>query len=322
MRNSSWLDVAQFPRNQQAGKEPYGQADPRPQRPHHFSGAPGIATVAAQQVNEGNGQAGHNGEQRNEYKACHGQDYLVNARFTFVLITVAALISVAATASLGMWQLSRAAEKQSRQAAMDAQSAKEPLTAAAVGTAEDPMALLHQRARLRGTWATNSLLFLENRPMDGRVGFLVLMPLVLEGQGGAALVVQRGWVPRGFQERAVVPMIDTPPGVVELEGRVALPPSDLYALGAPAGGVIRQNLDLRQWRAETGLPLLPVTLQQTGANADGLLRHWPVVNLGVEKNIGYAVQWFGLAVLFMGLYFWFQVFRRFFNRPTNPRTDA
>lgn len=245
----------------------------------------------------------------------------MNARLKFVLITIATLVAVGVTGSLGIWQLSRAAEKQARHAAMDAQSAKTPLDAAAVRTASDPMALLHQRARLRGTWVPGKLVFLENRPMDGRVGFLVLMPLQLEG-GGAALVVQRGWVPRGFEDRTLLPAIDSPPGIVEIEGRMALPPSDLYALGAPAGGTIRQNLDLRQFSAEAGLPLLPITLQQTGAASDGMVRDWPAVNLGVEKNYGYAAQWFGLAGLLTILYVWFQIVRRFFARPKDPTPDV
>ena len=157
--------------------------------------------------------------------------------------------------------------------------------------------------------------------MDGRVGFLVLTPFVLEGEQ-AAIVVQRGWAPRGFEDRTLLPPIETPTGIVEIEGRMALPPSDLYALGGPMGGTIRQNLDLPQWRAETGLPLMPITLQQTGANQEGLVRDWPVVNMGVEKNFGYAAQWFGLAGLFVLLYLWFQVVRRFMTHPKDPTSNV
>lgn len=237
----------------------------------------------------------------------------MNARLKFVLITVATLVAVGVTVSLGFWQLSRAAQKQARHAAVEAQGAKSPLTADTLLAASDPMALLHQRARLRGNWVPKSLVFLDNRPMDGRVGFLVIMPFVLEG-GRGALAVQRGWVPRAFDDRSRVPQITTPEGPVEIEGRMALPPSDLYALGEPTAGAIRQNLALPQFRVETGLPLLPLTLQQTGASTEGLLRDWPVVNLGVEKNYGYAAQWFGMAALFTGLYLWFQIIRRFMNR--------
>jgi surfeit locus 1 family protein len=246
----------------------------------------------------------------------------VNARLKFVLITLSTVVAVVITAGMGLWQLSRAAEKQARQAAQDAQSAKFPLDAAGVRAAPDPMALLHQRARLRGTWVADKALFLENRPMDGRMGFIVLMPFVLEGPGRTALVVQRGWAPRGFEDRTLLPHLDTPTGVVEIEGRMALPPSDLYALGNPTVGPIRQNLDLPQWRVETGLPLLPITLQQTGASESGLLRDWPVVNLGVEKNYGYAAQWFGMASVFVVLYVWFQIIRRFYSHRPNTTPDV
>jgi surfeit locus 1 family protein len=111
-------------------------------------------------------------------------------------------------------------------------------------------------------------------------------------------------------------------GTVEIEGRLALPPSDLYALGAPISGTIRQNLALPQFSAETGLQLLPLTLQQTGPSSEGLLREWPVVNLGIEKNYGYAAQWFGMAALFSLLYLWFQIIRRFIRRPKDPTPDV
>lgn len=238
----------------------------------------------------------------------------MNARLKFVLVTLAALLAVGVTASLGFWQLSRATQKQALRAALDDQSAKAPLDAAALMGAKDTMALIHQKARLRGTWASASLVFLENRPMSGRVGFFVIMPFVLEG-GHGAVVVQRGWVPRGFEDRTRLPTINTPAGVVTIEGRMALPPSDLYALGKDGGGTIRQNLDLPQFRVETGLPLLPLTLQETGAVQDGLLREWPPINLGVDKNYGYAAQWFAMSAVFALLYVWFQVIRRFIGSP-------
>lgn len=246
----------------------------------------------------------------------------MNAQFKFALITMAAVLAVGSTTSLGFWQLSRAAQKQARQAAMEAKSNMPLLMTAHLPGSGDPKELLHRRARLRGSWAApQTMVFLENRPMAGRVGFVVVMPFVLEG-GQGAVVVQRGWVPRGIEDRTRVPQVVTASGIVEIEGRMALAPSDLYALGAPTGGVIRQNLALPQFSAETGLQLLPLTLQQTGASPEGLLRDWPVVSLGVEKNYGYAAQWFGMAALFGLLYLWFQIIRRFIRRPKDLTADV
>ena len=238
----------------------------------------------------------------------------MNARLRFGLVTIAAVLAIALTLALGRWQLSRAAEKEALQAAIESQGSKSALDDSAVLAVADPQTLVHQPARLRGHWVQDATVFLDNRQMGARVGFFVMTPLLLEGSN-AALVVQRGWIPRNFEKRTDLPQIETPSGVVEVEGRIAPPPSKLYEPGTPGTGAIRQNLDLAQFRAQTRLPLMAITLQQRGAASEGLLRDWPAVNLGVDKHYGYALQWFGLAALVAGLYFWFGIFRRFIHRP-------
>ncbi|MEN9374931.1 MAG: hypothetical protein RL710_88, partial [Pseudomonadota bacterium] len=109
-----------------------------------------------------------------------------------------------------------------------------------------------------------------------------------------------------------LPALQTSSEVVELQGRIAPAPSKLYELGDADAGPIRQNLDIVRVKAETGLPLLAVWVQQTDAASEGLLRDWPPANLGVHKNYGYAFQWFGLGALIAVLYVWFQIVRRFF----------
>ncbi len=238
----------------------------------------------------------------------------MNTRWRFVLVSGAAVLAVALTLALGRWQLARAAQKEALQAAMDSQAAKSPLDNLALVGAPDPVALEHQPARLRGRWVADATVFLDNRQMGAHVGFFVMTPLQLEGSP-RALVVQRGWIPRNFEHRTQLPQISTPGGVVEVQGRIAPPPSKLYEPGTPGTDAIRQNLDLAQFRAQTGLALMDVTLQQTGAASEGLLRDWPAVNLGVDKHYGYAAQWFGLAALIAGLYVWFGIVRRFIHRP-------
>ena len=43
-----------------------------------------------------------------------------------------------------------------------------------------------------------------------------------------------------------------------------------------------------------------------------LRRDWPEPTTGVDKHYGYAFQWFGLSVLVVLLYVWFQLVRRFY----------
>ena len=153
--------------------------------------------------------------------------------------------------------------------------------------------------------------FLDNRPMAGRPGFYVVTPLLI-GESGDAVLVQRGWVPRDANDRTRVPAVPAAEGVVEVEGRIAPPPSRLYELGAEGQGPIRQNLDLDSFAQETGLRLRPLSLLQAdsaGTTGDGLLRQWPAPAVDVHKHYGYAFQWFALAALITGLYVWFQLVR-------------
>ena len=123
-------------------------------------------------------------------------------------------------------------------------------------------------------------------------------------------MVQRGWVARNFETRATVPKVQTPSGPVSLEGQIAPLPAKLYEPGTPRLGLIRQNLDLAQFREQSGLALAQFTIRQTGPPSEGLRRDWPEVALGLEKHYGYAFQWFAMSALVAGLYLWFQFFRR------------
>ena len=227
------------------------------------------------------------------------------------LVWAVALAAMALTASLGRWQLSRAAEKEASQAAVAERQRLPALDGASLAQAlsdDQARELLHRAITLRGQWLADRTVFLDNRPMARQTGFYVLTPLRLTGSDRVVLV-QRGWAPRHQVDRSLLPPVQTPTGEVQVSGRIAAHPPRVYRLGQEQGGAIRQNLDLDAWRAETGLPLAPVLVVQTGAASDGLQRDWPEAASGVEKHYGYAFQWFGLCTLIGLLLLWFQVVR-------------
>ncbi|OYD48342.1 SURF1 family protein [Acidovorax kalamii] len=255
----------------------------------------------------------------------------------FWLITLATVAGMLVTASLGRWQLSRAAQKEALQAMLDARG-RMPAMDGRVLLSQPTMAaakaetLVHRAVVLEGRWLPEHTVYLDNRQMNGRPGFFVLTPLQLVGTPSGVVLVQRGWVPRNFQDRTQLPQVQTPQDVVvRVVGRVAAAPSRLYEFGggdSSAGGHgaegssrIRQNLDLAAFRTETGLALAPLTVVQTGeavGAGDGLQRDWPVVGAGVDKHYGYAFQWFGLCGLMALLYVWFQIVRRFIRPRSQP----
>lgn len=223
-----------------------------------------------------------------------------------VFVALAVLAGVVLLASLGVWQWGRG---QQRTALHDAQVAQEnaaPLGAAQlIAARESDTTLLHRPVVVRGEWLAGRTIFLDNRQMNEVPGFYVVTPLKLEGSE-AVVLVQRGWAQRNFVKREQLPPIQTPTGTVEVRGRLAPPPAKLYAFDAKESGPIRQNLDLNRFRMETGLPLLPLSVQQTGPASEGLLRQWPQAGSGAEKNFGYAFQWWAMAATLAILYVWFQ----------------
>jgi len=234
-----------------------------------------------------------------------------------LVVMVAALAGVALTGRLGWWQLDRAAQKLELQARLDARALQPPLDARSL--ARDPAAADAQQYRsvlLSGHWIADRTVFLDNRPLAGKVGFIALTPLALDD--GRAVVVQRGWLPRNFVDRAALPGVPTPAIRVEVAGTVALHPPRLLELAAAASGPIRQNLDLSSFARESGLALLPViVVQREGAGdaPDGLLRGWPPPATDVQKHYGYAFQWFALAAVITLLYVWHRLVRPRFRRP-------
>lgn len=244
--------------------------------------------------------------------------WLADPRRRAVIVLAATLVGMAVTARLGVWQLSRASQKEALQASLDARGKLPPLHMNTLPQSDEQVqAGLHRPVVLRGEWLAQATVFLDNRQMNGRPGFFVMTPLLLAP--GDAVLVQRGWVPRDLQDRTRVPPVPAPSGAIEVKGWLAPAPGRLFdfAPGVPASGPIRQNLVLADHSREIGVTLRPWTVLQSDDGApsgDGLLRQWPRPAADVHKHYGYAFQWFGLCALMAGLYVWFQLLRPRFPR--------
>ena len=235
----------------------------------------------------------------------------MKARQALLLITIATVLAVGTTGSMGLWQLRRAAAKEAL-----AQAILEKSTAVAGANADlfatkNIANLFHRRMQLQGQWLPALTVYLENRQMQGVPGFVVVTPLQLQGDG-PLLLVQRGWVQRDFQDRTRVPVVPTPEGLALVSGRLEALPGRLYepamvtAAASVPSGPIRQNLDVAETVRRAGAPVLEASLLQLGDAADGLRREWLAPNLGVDKHYAYAAQWFAMSALLVGLYAWFQ----------------
>src|SRR5690606_17178199 len=104
-----------------------------------------------------------------------------------------------------------------------------------------------------------------------------------------------------------VPSVPIPPESETVEGRLLSYVPRLFELGSLTGRQpesltfdgqtpVVQNLNLDVYAAATGLELLPAVLQQTGGDNE-LIRDWAGPAVDVEKNLGYALQWFSFAAI-------------------------
>jgi surfeit locus 1 family protein len=98
---------------------------------------------------------------------------------------------------------------------------------------------------------------------------------------------------------------------VTLEG-VLVPAQSRYLelSGQDVAGPVWQNLSLARYRDWYRGDLPDRMLLQTSPAADGLLREWPRPDAGVERHLGYAVQWFAMTAAIVALYAWYGLWKR------------
>lgn len=224
-------------------------------------------------------------------------------RFQFRLVTtLAAAAGIALTLALANWQLDRAHEKEGRAARLGLLARDPPVSlAAAEVRAED---VEWRQVTVRGRFEPRYGVLIDNRIRRGVAGYHVVMPIEIGSTSGGSryVLVNRGWI-AGNPERARLPDVRTPQGLVEITGLAVTPSRRFLELSSrTAEGRVWQNLTLERYREAFSLPLQPVVIQQESPLDDGLAREWDPPNLGVEKHYGYAFQWLALALTILVFY--------------------
>lgn len=223
-----------------------------------------------------------------------------------IVPTLAAAALIALTTWLGLWQLDRAQQKRERQALLEARVADSPVRLTGPGpTAQE---LLFRRVEARGRWNAAGQVFLDNQVHDGRAGFHVVTPLVLEGSRSAVLV-NRGWIARDASYPHA-PKVPPPEGEVRVAGLATLPPARFLELSADAvTGEVWQNLSIDRYRSVMHADILPVVVL-ADAPGPGLAAVHETPDAGVAKHQEYALTWFSLAATAFVLWVVLNVRRR------------
>lgn len=204
--------------------------------------------------------------------------------------TIGAVLLVALTVWLGLWQTRRGDEKEERQRLLDARVRETPVVLTGSVAAAEP--LLFRRIRASGEFQPDGQLYVDNQVHLGRAGYFVYTPIKL--RDGALLLVNRGWIARGpaYPQPPAAPV---PAGALELSGIATLPPSRFLELDSqPVSGNVWQNLTIERYRAVAKAPVLPVVMLADAPGA-GLAAVHESPDAGVAKHREYALTWFSLA---------------------------
>ncbi len=221
---------------------------------------------------------------------------------------LAAILVLVLCARLSLWQLDRADEK----TRLVEQWQSAPVGELVEFDELDQFAL----ASGAGRFDDRRHILLDNQLRQNHPGVHVFTPFELDN--GRMVIVNRGWQPwdrRGGE----LPEFDTPEAPLSISGRVSEPPRVGFQLGS------QSPLDSEDWpnlMTYYDTELIGEALEVELSDRVLLLdpdhpAHlsgdpWPVVNVGPERHIGYAVQWasIGTAVLLIWLGLSYRAWRR------------
>jgi surfeit locus 1 family protein len=201
--------------------------------------------------------------------------------------------------ALGAWQLDRAGHKQALFDDFAAGGAAVALDGRSGG-----LDVLRRYAPVQatGTYLAGRQFLLDNMVEGGLAGYRVLTPLLLED--GRAVLVDRGWVPRDFSAVGL-PDVTVDEAGRTITGLLDTLPRPGIALDAPpqpGWPKVVQFPTLDELSADLGLELVAGVVLLDPAAPDGYRRNWRPSDFGPERHLGYAFQWFALAVTLVILY--------------------
>lgn len=202
--------------------------------------------------------------------------------------------------SLGYWQLKRAEYKQNIQQDLTTQAQLPILSAQAL--TQPPQKLAYRQVKLDGQYLNQYQILLDNRYFNRQPGYQLMTAFRLQ-KTRQVVLVNRGWIPRQPLTTLHIPNIK---GQQNIEGVIKIPSHKTFNLGTPQ---FKDNTPLLlQWpnltliQKQIKQQLLPFIILLSPHSPHGFKRHWHFVVMAPSKHVGYAIQWFALALTLVIIY--------------------
>lgn len=209
-----------------------------------------------------------------------------------------ALVFALACAALGNWQMNRRNAVVENITKIQQNYAGEIVDYADVAANFDELDAAREwtRVRLKGVYQTDDERVVRNRPLNGGPGYEVLVPLRLEN--GDTVIIDRGWLPIGYNEAGHPDVIPQPEsGVVEVVARLK-PPEPKLDRGAPDGQLA--SIELNDYAAQLSYPIKTGAYGQLASESPAAARNpvpFPAPSIDEGSHLSYSLQWIAFGVL-------------------------
>jgi len=198
--------------------------------------------------------------------------------------------------ALGLWQLDRAALKESIELKFE-QRLGEPYQAFSAGDALDDIE--YRKLLLQGSYDNTRHLLVDNQLHRGTAGYYVLTPLKLNDSDDLILV-NRGWAAWGVS-REELPSIPPATSANGVAGIANYPNEPALRLGGMNSSErwprLIPYIDIDALQTLFSGRLLPVVLWLAPERSGAFVRDWNPVWMKPEKSRAYATQWFAFALI-------------------------
>ena len=206
-----------------------------------------------------------------------------------IIATLALLIS------LGFWQLDRADEKR----AIEGQIANASANSVELITDVDLLGGKEYRnVRLQGSYIKDKQFIYDNQIVDQISGYYVLTPFILKGDT-KVILINRGFIPWNGR-RDQIANIDIGAKITGVKVQISKPVKRIELKASQIKQdfpVLIQALDLDEMSAIASLDFASIVGLLSPESENGFVRKWEPYTGSIERHIGYAIQWFLMALV-------------------------
>lgn len=202
---------------------------------------------------------------------------------------------------LGFWQIARYHEKQNQQQALESRFNLPIIN----GMIDFDPTMRYRKLQITGQFLNKRQIYLDNQIVKGQVGYRVLTPFQPIGQSDI-LLIDRGWIPIG-KSRDEMPIIKPVLGQQTLIGTINLPTNGIQLSNLfnktqnKANHQISwplrvQRIDFENLASLLSQKLSPFILQLNPQDPHGFNIQPITFNPPPSRHLGYAIQWFAMAL--------------------------